>query len=233
MMPGPRARAYRSIEVKDAGAREDLSLEVLTPDQALRADRQWRRGLLLRNTGAGSCPGTGLAGVSSHPARWPGEITRRPETSSTVDRRFRSGHTSQFPDNDAQGPDLVMVRNHNEAAVSRGIIEAFVNTCRRWNLEENQELILLGPRGTDSFGKPLLRGLVRVPSRDQEARIRHVLLISLGLEILFRNDTVAENAWLRCPQAGLGGSSPLDYMLRGDMVRLLTVAEIVKRERGL
>lgn len=215
------------------GVLADQPLEVLTPEQALRADRQWRRAFLLRNTGAASNPGTGQASVSSHPAGRPGGITRQPGISDTVGLRCRNGHASQFPDTDIRGPDRVRVRNHNEAAKPERIIEAFINTCQRWKLEEDQKFVLLGLSSTDSFGKLLLRGLVRLPSRDQESRIRHVLLISLGLEILFRNDIVAENAWLRCAHAGLDGSSPLDYMLTGDMVQLLTVAGIVKRDRGL
>lgn len=212
----------------------DLSLEALMRDQTLRAAaRQWHGALLLRDTRTGSHAGTGLASVSSRPAHRPSEITRQPGISDTVGFRFLSGHGSQFPDNDARGPGRVLMRSHNEVAKPRGIIEAFVNTCQRWKLEEDQELVLLGLSGSDAFGKFLLHGLVRLPSRDQESRIRLVLLISLGLEILFRNDIVAENAWLRCPQAGLDGSSPLDYMLRGDMVQLMTVSEFVKRERGL
>ena len=112
-------------------------------------------------------------------------------------------------------------------------MEAFFNTCRRWRLEEGQELALLGLDSTDEFDGLLLCGSVHTRSRDHDTRIRRVLLISLGLEALFHKDIEAENAWLRCPRAELGGSPPLDHMVKGDMVQLMTVAEIVKRERGL
>ena len=207
--------------------------EMQTREQALQADKQWRGALLFRNTRAGSQLGTGLAGALQHPARRLGETAHRHGISGTEGLQFRSSRVSQFPDNYARGAERVLVRNHNEVARPRGIIEAFVNTCQRWKLEEDQKLVLLGLNGTDSFGKLLLRGLARLQSRDQESRIRYVLLISLGLEILFNNDIDAEIAWLTHPRTDLGDASPLDHMLKGDIIQLMTVSEIVKRERGL
>ena len=146
---------------------------------------------------------------------------------------FPISQISQLAGRETKVRDEDLILRRNRAAKPKGIIEAFVNTCRRWNLEEGQKLTLLGFDSTDPFGKLLLRGIARERSRDRDARVRHVLLISLGLETLFNKDIGAENAWLRYPRKELGESVPLDYMLKGDMVQLMTVAEIVKRERGL
>ena len=177
----------------------------------------------------------GLASVQQHPEFQPVENIRQLGTSGTAENQFRVDQTSELriPEPDTQGGDGVLGRQYNAATKPKGIMEAFINTCQRWQLTADQRLVLLGLRGADPVGQLLLLGVVRVRLRDQEARIRYVLLISLGLEILFNNDIDAEIVWLTYPRAELGKSSPLDHMLKGDIVHLLTVSEIVKRERGL
>ena len=65
------------------------------------------------------------------------------------------------------------------------------------------------------------------------ARIRLVVEISLGLGILFGQSIEAENHWLRTPHTALHDTSPLEFMLQGDMSRLSVIAGLVQEERGL
>ncbi len=139
-----------------------------------------------------------------------------------------------YRDESIQGSQERILGFNRRLAKPKGTVEAFVNTCRRWRLEDEQRFGLLGYRtGCHHFGRLLLSGLADARSRDEEARIRHVISISLGLEILFGNDVDAENAWLRCPREELDHASPLNHMLEGDVDHLSRVAALVRRERGL
>ena len=116
----------------------------------------------------------------------------------------------------------------------RGIIDVFVKTCRRWRLGEDEQLLLLGyGSASDIVGKLVLAGTIQPRSRDEAARIRLVVEISLGLGILFGQSVEAENHWLRNPRTVLHDTSPLDFMLEGDMSHLSVVAGLVQEERGL
>ena len=70
-------------------------------------------------------------------------------------------------------------------------------------------------------------------SIDVRDRVVYVVSISLGLGALFDESVDAENDWLNLPREGLNHESPLMYMLKGHMVNLMTVVEMVEHERGL
>ncbi len=115
---------------------------------------------------------------------------------------------------------------------ARGILEAFVNTCRRWRMERSDQVVLLGYPSGDPIGEAILAGRVMAFSRDVDDRAAYVVAISIGLGIMFEEDPEAENRWLRHPRDVFGDDSPLDFMLRGNMGNLIAVNELVERERG-
>ncbi len=115
----------------------------------------------------------------------------------------------------------------------RGVPEIFIGTCRRWGLDEDQQLTLLGYLPGDSMGIQVLRGRFRALTRDATDRAGYVIAISVGLAILCGENMAAENRWLRRDRAALDGKSPLDRMLEGDMNALIIVNGMVERERGL
>ena len=115
---------------------------------------------------------------------------------------------------------------------SNGILEAFVNTCRRWRLERRDQVVLLGYSAGDPIGKEVLTGRILPFSRDVDDRAAYVVAISIGLGILFEEDAEAENQWLRLPRARFGEVAPLDFMLEGSMGNLIAVNDLVERERG-
>jgi len=120
----------------------------------------------------------------------------------------------------------------NRPAIRKGVIEGFTRTCERWGLTRPQQIILLGYSGNELLAQPILLGRARA-SRDVEDRTGYVLSISIGLGALFDNSTQAELEWLKRPHRDLAGSSPMDFMLRGGMLDMVRVNELVQKERGL
>lgn len=119
-----------------------------------------------------------------------------------------------------------------KASVSEGIYDSYSKTCRRWDLSRDQQVALLGHPG-DFTGQRIPNGQLVPQSPDQRDRAQYIVGISLGLGILFEENIAAEVDWLNQPRASLGNKSPLDYMLEGHMTNLLTIVEMVKRERGI
>jgi hypothetical protein len=119
-----------------------------------------------------------------------------------------------------------------QASVLPGMFDALVKTCQRWRLEERSHATLLGYKDYEFLGQQLLRGYVPPRTQDVRDRIGYVLAISLGLGALFNEDAEAELSWLTAEHPLLK-TSPLDFMLRGRMINLITVADIVRAERAL
>ena len=119
------------------------------------------------------------------------------------------------------------------ASKPRGIINAYVNTCQRWGLNLDNQLILLGLSSDSLIGKNLLGGKMDLFSKDVEQRAGYIVGISLGLGTLFRENKSAEIDWLSIPRTNLNDQSPLSYMLEGDMSNLYTIVEMVLHERGI
>lgn len=119
------------------------------------------------------------------------------------------------------------------AGTAKGIYDAYIKTCRRWDLSRNQQVALLGYPGDLITGQRILNGQLIPQSPDQKDRVTYIVGISLGLGTLFEENIEAEINWLNQPRAKLDNKSPLDYMLEGHMTNLLTIVEMVKRERGI
>ena len=114
----------------------------------------------------------------------------------------------------------------------RGIVEGFIKTCQRWNLDSEQQKTLLGLSPSDPYGDLVLIGLVNFMSQDFEDRIGYVIGISIGLQILFRGNREAEINWLNCERKSLSNSAPIEYMLNGHMIDIIKISHLVDRERG-
>jgi len=129
---------------------------------------------------------------------------------------------------------VVTLAPRRRAAAPRvGLIDAFVNTCQRWHLTQDQQLTLLGLANDTSFGAQILEGRIALGMQDMEDRIGYVVGISLGLGAMFGESVAAERDWLNRPRPELRGKSPFSLMLEGHMANLISVAELVHRERGL
>jgi hypothetical protein len=99
------------------------------------------------------------------------------------------------------------------ATTKSGVLDAFAKTCQRWHLSPEQQIILLGYKGSEFFGLQLLEGRVLTPPQDVRERAGYILAISIGLSSLFDESEQAELAWLNKPREALNGHSALAYML--------------------
>lgn len=120
-----------------------------------------------------------------------------------------------------------------EISVTNGIIDAFIKTCQRWKLAKEQQITLLGYLENPTFGDSVLQGLIFPGSQDITDRIGYILDISLGLGTLFNDLVSDELAWLNTIREDMNNKSALNLMLMGHMSNLMTVADRVRRERGL
>jgi hypothetical protein len=117
--------------------------------------------------------------------------------------------------------------------LKNGLLNAFAKTCQRWHLRPEQQIILLGYKGSEFFGGQLLEGRVLALPQDVRERTGYILAISVGLGSLFDGSEEAELAWLNAPRAALNGRSALIFMLEGRMANVMDVAAMVARERGM
>ena len=132
-------------------------------------------------------------------------------------------------ENGAQSVPLAEVREE----AREGLVDAFLKTCQRWQLNSDDQMILLGYRPNDAVGLRVLAGQWTPSSQDFEDRVGYVAAVGLGLGALLGEAVDAEIRWLKQPRARLDGKSALEYMLEGHMASLFVVARMVTHERGL
>jgi len=118
--------------------------------------------------------------------------------------------------------------------VSRNIaMEAFVNTCERWNLSHRERLILLGYGENVALGEQILNSRLLVTPQDARDRAGYLLAISVGLGTIYNEVADAERRWINLPHPTLGGNTPLAFMLEGRMGNILSILRLVEQERGI
>ena len=110
-------------------------------------------------------------------------------------------------------------------------LTAFFSIAAEWELDNEQQRVLLGSPGRSTFfkWKKQLRGQL---SRDTLDRISYLLGIYKALHILF--DDSAAREWLRNANDAplFGGRSPLDFMLGGSLVALADLRRYLDAARG-
>lgn len=126
------------------------------------------------------------------------------------------------------------IEQPQQRVVSRhGVMDAFVNTCQRWNLSDNEKLVLLGYADSPFLGNQILDNRMLVTPQDARDRAAYVLAISVGLGAVFNEVADAERRWLNLPSSKLNGKTPLAFMLEGRMGNIIMVLQLVEQERGL
>jgi hypothetical protein len=113
-----------------------------------------------------------------------------------------------------------------------GVIDGYIKTCERWGLNKSQQIALLGYSGNELVAEHVLAGRMRA-SQDVLDRTGYILGISIGLSALFNKSLESELGWLRSPNSNTGQLSPLEFMLKGRMVNLIAVFNLVASERAL
>ena len=107
---------------------------------------------------------------------------------------------------------------------------AFFRIADAWRLTTDEAAVLLGrPSRATLFNWK--RGDVRKLPYDTVRRISYLLGIWKALQILFPVPERAD-AWVRAPNALLGGQSALARMLAGDVTDLAAVRALLDGARG-
>jgi len=126
----------------------------------------------------------------------------------------------------ASRPDLPAITDEEAAALAR----TTVNLFRAWQLSDIEARTLLGDMAQRTWARWKEGGIGRI-DRDLRARMAILMGIHKGLRYLF-SDAARGYAWIRKPNANLGGHSALDVMMRGEITDLIDLRAYLDAERG-
>jgi Protein of unknown function (DUF2384) len=130
-------------------------------------------------------------------------------------------------------PDLLDWPAARPRPTPRGVIEAFVKTCQRWRLNEDEQAVLLGYGTNPPLAREMMSGRYGDLPQDVRDRVGYIVGISVGLGAVFDEAVQAELDWLHRPHPKLANRAPLSVMLMGHMAQLITVSDLVAEERAL
>lgn len=111
-------------------------------------------------------------------------------------------------------------------------LRTFFNIADKWQLNTEEQLILLGSPGRSTFFR-WKREPTGPISHDALERISYLLGIYKALHILFPNEAQADG-WIRRPNSAtlFAGRSALERMLGGNVADLYLVRQYLDAERG-
>jgi hypothetical protein len=123
--------------------------------------------------------------------------------------------------------------NPGTREMSTAGLRAFFNIARDWQLDVDQQLVLLGAPGRSTFFKWKSAPAEARLGKDTLERLSYLLGIYKALQILLPEESAAD-AWVRKPnQAPLfGGRSALERMLGGNVGDLFAVRQYLDAMRG-
>ncbi len=124
----------------------------------------------------------------------------------------------------------VLVRSRKRLT---GLAEGYKNICGRWSLGTLDEARLLHLEEEIGLCELILSGQVPPMTGDLKDRMALVIGISVGLGELFDDNKDAELNWLNSTRAELGGNSPIEHMLKGDLLNIMNVTNLVDNARDL
>ena len=104
------------------------------------------------------------------------------------------------------------------------------NIFARWGVTDVEAAVILGGISAKTFRRWREGGYGRV-NRDLADRLSYVIGIHRALRVIFREPAVGY-AWMRRPNAELGGVTPVELLLRGGMGDLERVRRYLDSVRG-
>ncbi len=112
-------------------------------------------------------------------------------------------------------------------------LRAFFNIARDWDLNTDEQMVLLGGPGRSTFFKWKSAPNTADLKRDTLERLSYLLGIYKALQILLPASTAAD-AWVKKPNTAplFGGKSALSRMLGGNVADLLAVRQYLDARRG-
>ena len=114
-----------------------------------------------------------------------------------------------------------------------GLAEGYKSVCERWSLDALGIAKLLHLEEEIVLCDLILSGHVPPMTGDLKDRMALVIGISVGLGELFDDAKDAELQWLTSKRSETGGISPLEHMLKGDLLNVRDVVDLVDNARGL
>jgi hypothetical protein len=115
----------------------------------------------------------------------------------------------------------------------RGLTDGFKKVCERWRLDVDDMARLLHLEDETWLSALILSGKIPPVTGDLKDRMALVIGISIGLGDLFDDSRVGELKWLNSSRSELGSLSPLNCMLRGNLVGIMDVVDLLDHARGL
>ena len=129
-------------------------------------------------------------------------------------------------------PKTLPATEPSPAEQSAAAFRAFLRIAELWQLNVDQQLIVLGQPARSTYYKWKREGAEQL-SADTLERLSYVLGIYKALQILFP-DPARADAWLRRPNDGplFGGRPAMDRVLRGQVADLYMVRLYVDAQLG-
>ena len=112
-------------------------------------------------------------------------------------------------------------------------LRAFFNIARDWNLNTDEQMVLLGAPGRSTFFKWKSAPEATELKRDTLERLSYLLGIYKALQVLLPA-TAAADAWIKKPNDAplFAGQSALARMLGGNVADLVAVRQYLDARRG-
>ena len=112
-------------------------------------------------------------------------------------------------------------------------LRAFFNIARDWNLNTEEQMVLLGAPGRSTFFKWKSTPESADLKRDTLERLSYLLGIYKALQVLLPA-TAAADAWIKKPNDAplFAGQSALARMLGGNVADLVAVRQYLDARRG-
>jgi Antitoxin Xre/MbcA/ParS C-terminal toxin-binding domain len=115
--------------------------------------------------------------------------------------------------------------------LSPSALKAFFNIMRRWEIRDEDARVLLGGVTNGPYYE-MKRDPDRLLDTDRLTRVSLLIGIFKGLHVL-HSEPLADR-WVQLPNTNriFGGSSPLEYMIRGGLPAIETVRRLVDARRA-
>jgi len=112
-------------------------------------------------------------------------------------------------------------------------LRAFFNIARDWNLNTDEQMVLLGAPGRSTFFKWKSAPEAAELKRDTLERLSYLLGIYKALQVLLPAPAAAD-AWIKKPNDAplFAGQSALARMLGGNVADLVAVRQYLDARRG-
>jgi uncharacterized protein (DUF2384 family) len=117
------------------------------------------------------------------------------------------------------------------ARLSADAVRAFLNIVAHWKIRDEAARRLLGGMSNGAY-YTMKKGGGRALDEDRLRRISYLVGIFKALNILY-SEKLADR-WMQLPNENriFGGTTPLDYLLRGGLPAFATVRRLLDARRG-